>query len=218
MQPRRIFLAGSSGAVGRTVLDLATERGLRERLVPHLRPRGPTTVAVTPPPDAVICDLADLPALARGMAGCTTVVQLIGTTRKRFAQGDTYDSSDVGTTVALVAAAKQAGVEHLLLLTSVGAGAPRGAYLHAKARAEAAVVGSGIPCTIFRPSAFSGPGYRVPGWLGAPLRWLGLGKYAPIRVHDLASAILEVAVEGAPVGVLEGRSLWAAVARARRPR
>src|SRR5207245_164039 len=97
--------------------------------------------------------------LRTALARCTTVTQLIGTTRKRFAAGDTYESSDIGTTRQLVDAAHAAGtIDHFILLTSVGAGKPRGAYLRAKAEAERIVIESGIAYTIFRPSFLIGGG------------------------------------------------------------
>jgi len=151
------------------------------------------------------------------MRGCTTVLQLIGTMRSRFGAGDTYETSDIGTTRQLVEAAKASGVDHLVLLSSVGAGRPMGAYLKAKAKAEALVRESGIPFTILRPSAFTGTEERqVPGWAQSLTRALGLSRYQPIEVEDLARALLDVAVRRAPLGVaLEGGSLWEVVARAK---
>ena len=74
MTPRRIFIAGSTGAVGRTLVRLADGTGAS--IVPHLRRRYGVTH-----PGAVVCDLADEEAVVKGMQGCTTVVQLIGTMR-----------------------------------------------------------------------------------------------------------------------------------------
>jgi uncharacterized protein YbjT (DUF2867 family) len=142
------------------------------------------------------------------------VVQLIGTVRARFTAGDTYESSDVGTTRLLVEAARRLGAVHLVLLSSVGAGRPVGAYLKAKARAEALVTGSGLPWTILRPSAFEDRGgKRLPG-ARAIIKFLGLPKWELISLHELSSALLKVAVERGPLyAVLEGRTLWDAVAR-----
>ena len=154
-------------------------------------------------------ELSD-PKLADVMRGCTTVVQLIGTMRKRFAAGDTYETSDIGTTRQLVEAARACGtVDHLVLLSSVGAGSPRGAYLNAKAEAERLVKSSGIPWTIFRPSAFEDrEGAFVPG-MGAITKLLGLKKYQPIKLAQLAGAILLAATQRAPLDVaLEGGPLW----------
>jgi len=210
--PRRILVAGSTGATGRTLMRLAGERGLGDRVVPHLRPRGPATRSVDPPDGAIVLDLADAAGLASALRGFTTVVQLIGTMRKRFAAGDTYETSDIGTTQQLVAAAVRAGVDHVVLLSSVGAGKPMGAYLQAKARAEAIVRESGLAYTIFRPSAFYGEGHLgIPG-AKTVLSALGWRRYEPIAVDALAAAILHVALTRAPLGVaLEGQPLWSVV-------
>jgi uncharacterized protein YbjT (DUF2867 family) len=206
-----LFVAGATGAVGQVLVPLAERRGLEVR--PHVRP---TSADRLTHPRKVVLDLAD-PRLVAALVGCTTVVQLIGTMRKRFASGDTYETSDVGTTRLLVAAAKQAGVRHFVLLSSVGAGSPVGAYLRAKAQAEALVRESGIPFTVFRPSAFEDrEGQRMPGarWLAERL---GLTKFQPIRLAELASAIAHVAARGGPTGVtLEGKSLWTVVEEAGR--
>jgi uncharacterized protein YbjT (DUF2867 family) len=217
MTPRRLFIAGSTGATGRSLLRHAAARGLGDRVVPHMRPRGPSTVAVEPPAGAIVLDLADGARLAEALRGFTTVVQLIGTMRKRFAAGDTYETSDVGTTRQLVDAARVAGVDHVVLLSSTGAGRPFGAYLQAKARAEAIVRDSGIAHTIFRPSAFYGEGHvGIPG--AKPiLRALGMRRWEPIAVDELTAAILHVALQRAPLGVaLEGKPLWSVVADAQR--
>jgi uncharacterized protein YbjT (DUF2867 family) len=215
--PRKIFVAGSTGATGRALLRLAEARGVRGQLVPHLRPRGPATRDVPPPPDAVVLDLTDAEGLRRALTGVTTVVQLIGTMRKRFAAGDTYESSDIGTTRQLAQAAAAAGVDHIVLLSSVGAGSPTGAYLRAKAEAERLVRDSGVPWTAFRPSMFYGEGHRAIPGAKTVLGALGLRRYEPIAVDDLVAGILYVAMTRDPLGVaLEGKSLWDVVERAKR--
>ncbi len=208
---RKLFVAGSTGATGRTLLPLATARGAD--IVPHLRPASAKGRELHP--QAAVLDLADREALDEAMAGCTTVIQLIGTMRKRFASGDTYESSDIGTTRLLVESAKRCGVDHLVLLSSVGAGKPAGAYLHAKAEAESIVTGSGLDWTIFRPSSFDGEGHRPPPGMGLLTRALGMDRFRPIAIGQLAAVILHVACKGGPRGVvLEGRSLWDEVALA----
>jgi uncharacterized protein YbjT (DUF2867 family) len=179
-------------------------------VVPHLRPA--TAAGKTVYEQAVVLELQDTEALAEAMSGCTTVIQLIGTMRKRFSSGDTYETSDIGTTRQLIEASKLCGVEHLVLLSSVGAGKPMGAYLKAKAKAEALVTGSGIDWTIFRPSAFDGAGHRAPPGLAMMTRLLGMDRYRPIPIEQLAGAILHTAILGAPRNtVLEGTSLWRVV-------
>ncbi len=207
MTPRALFIAGATGAVGQRVVTQATEHHIA--VVPHARP-GSASKIVHPKVVTVALTGADLPGV---LSECTTVVQLIGTMRKRFAAGDTYETSDIGTTRDLVAAAKAAKtIDHLVLLSSVGAGAPRGAYLKAKAEAERLVVESGLPYTIFRPSAFEDrEGVFMPG-VRTVTKWLGLDKYQPITLNELASAIVHVCEQRAPLGVvLQGKALWAQV-------
>ncbi|MFZ5438587.1 MAG: SDR family oxidoreductase [Myxococcota bacterium] len=209
MTTRRLFVAGATGAVGQALLPLADARKLE--VVAHVRPKSAGRLAGR---QVVALELSD-PKLGGALRGCTTVIQLIGTMRKRFASGDTYETSDIGTTRQLVDAAKVCGtVDHFVLLSSVGAGSPTGAYLKAKAEAERLVVAGGLPYTIFRPSAFEDrEGAFFPG-MRAVTSLLGLKKYQPIKLAELAGAILHVAAERAPLGVaLEGQSLWDQVGR-----
>jgi uncharacterized protein YbjT (DUF2867 family) len=192
------------------VLRLGAARGAA--LVPHVRPKSSGHA----PPGAAVVDLADTEALTRAMAGCTTVLQLIGTMRKHFSTGDTYETSDIGTTRQLFAAARPAGVDHFILLSSVGAGSPTGAYLRAKAEAERLVRESGLPFTLLRPSAFIGEGHRAPPLMKGLTRLLGLSRWEPIPIEELGAALLHVALTRAPLNaVLEGDSLWEVVRAAR---
>lgn len=203
--PRRLFIAGATGAIGQTLLPIADAHSVPT--LAHARAASASKLAGRP---HTTVDLADTERLAAAMAGCTTVVQLIGTMRRRFAQGDTYEASDIGTTRSLVAAAGRVrSVDHIVLLSSVGAGTPVFAYLQAKAEAERIVRDSGIAWTALRPSSFADrEGSFLPGarsLLGA----LGLQRIQPIRLHEVAVALLIVATRRAPLGeALEGKSLW----------
>ena len=205
MSQRVIFVAGASGAVGRTVVRISGAEGVALRA--HYRKAPPAGA----PAGAVIFSLDDREALLSAMNGATTVVQLIGTMRKRFGAGDTYETSDIGTTQRLVDAAKKVGsVDHVVLLSSVGAGSGWGAYLTAKAKAESIVTGSGLPYTIFRPSAFDGEGHHAPPGMGLLSHLPGLATIRPIEVDVLARTILRTAQTRQPLAtILEGKSLFA---------
>ena len=207
MTPRKLFIAGGSGAIGRTMLPLVPSTNLP--YVAHFRPKpGRSSDAHT-----AIFELSDRKSLDAALEGCTTIIQLIGTMKSRFGAGDTYETSDIGTTLQLAEAGRAAGVDHFVLLSSVGAG-QFGAYLKAKARAEE-IARKYFPSsyTIFRPSAFQGEGHNVPAIAKTVTRLLSLRKYEPIRVEQLASAILHVAVNRIPVeSILEGETLWGIVA------
>ena len=201
MKKRRVFVAGSTGAVGRTVVRLAAEAGLD--VLAHARPKPGRE-------GAHVFELGETRALDAALRSRTTVMQLVGTMRKRFDGGDSYASSDVGTTRLLVEAAQRVGVDHVVLLSSAGASRWMGPYLAAKAEAEALVRASGVPFTIVRPGFFEGEGHAAPPLSGAVSSVLGAWSFRPIAVADVARALLRIAVERAPLGrVVEGRELHA---------
>lgn len=214
MNGRNVRVAGSTGAVGKTLVQVADARGIP--VVPLVRARHQGAGGATHP-RALIVNYEDVESVTRGLRGGQTVLQLIGTMRKRFNTGDTYETSDIGTTRTLVEASRRAGIDHFVLLSSVGAGKPFGAYLKAKARAEQLVLDSGLPFTILRPSAFMGAGHQIPSVFDWATRKLGARRYQPIKVEDLVDALLETGVQHTFVNrVLEGEALWELVAAAKR--
>ena len=213
--PRHLFVAGATGATGRTLMRQALARGVS--VLPHVRPKSANTEPASTWPRKAALELADAPALVEAMRGSTTVLQLIGTMRKRFAAGDTYETSDIGTTRQLVDAAKAAGVDHFVLLTSVGAGTPVGAYLKAKAEAERIVRDSGLAYTMVRPPALEGEYHRPPGFMHTVAKLPLLHNLKPMHLDQLAAVLLRVSERRAPLNaVLEGKSLWAEVEAAGR--
>jgi len=194
------FVAGATGYTGRALMELFATEKTEWKPRPHARAAGKLD-------GAVVCDPHDVKALTDGMRGCDAVVQLIGTVRARFAEGD-YDDIDYGTTVALGEAAKAAGVPRLLLLSSVGAGSARGAYLKAKRKTEEWVEGSGLEYTIVRPSVIGGEGRRGNQVLGALMS--PFPSLRGIEVHELARLFLRALERRDQVRnqILEGKSLW----------
>ncbi len=200
---------------------MAAEKGAD--VVPHVRPR---QAELGHPwashPKACICDLQDSQVLRTAISHCTTIVQLIGTTRTRFATGDTYQSSDIDTTALLLEAATGSEIDHFVLLSSVGAGQPVGQYLKAKATTERIVRQSGIDWTILRPSSFHGGGHVPPPplyWMTSLLETIGANSAAnrlrPIPLRSLAGTILHIAASRQAINqTLEASSLWRAVANA----
>lgn len=193
------FVAGATGYTGRALLEeLARNETWTAR--PHARTAGKLD-------GAVVCDPRDVPKLTEGMRGCDAVVQLIGTVRARFDEGD-YEAIDYGTTVALGEAAKAAGVPRLLLLSSVGAASARGRYLAVKRKTEQWVEQSGLEYTIVRPSFIVGEGRRAAQVLGALA--YPIPSLRGIEVHQLARVFLHALERRDEVKnqIVEGRSLW----------
>jgi NADH dehydrogenase len=194
------FVAGATGYTGRALMELFAHEKTEWKPRAHARSAGKID-------GAVVCDPRDVKALSDGMRGCDAVVQLIGTVRARFAEGD-YDDIDYGTTVALGEAAKAAGVPRLLLLSSVGAGSPRGRYLQVKRKTEEWVEASGLEYTIVRPSFIVGEGRRGAQLLGTLT--YPIPSLRAIEVHELARVFLRALERRDEVRnqILEGKSLW----------
>jgi uncharacterized protein YbjT (DUF2867 family) len=217
----RLFVAGATGATGTVFVPLAEkEHELRLHVRPQSRERSP----LGKDPRAAILDLSDDAALTKALDGCDAVISFVGTMKKRFAAGDTYESSDVGSTTALVNAAKAAKVPRFLLLSSYGAGGS-GAYLKMKERCERIVQDSGLGWTIFRPSMLVSPRDAPEGTHGKRPNIAGAGylfgaikaipgfrgwadDVRPIPLEVLCRAFLAVLREPRDGAILLGRDLW----------
>ena len=220
----RIFVAGATGATGQVFVPLASKAGIEQRL--HVRPQSVAKTSLGKDPRAKVFDLSDRKALESAVVGCEAVISFVGTMRSRFKAGDTYESSDVGSTRLLVEGARASNVPRFLLLSSVGAGGA-GAYLKMKGECERIVKQSGLRYTIFRPSALVSPpegdaetshlGRRqvpaIAGWTMALFGALpGLGPWAdrlkPIPISVVCHAFLRVLEKPRDGEVIEGQALW----------
>lgn len=208
-----IFVAGSTGATGQVFVPMATEAKFDLRI--HVRPQTAPKTPLGKDLRARIFDLREADRLNDALAGCGAVISLVGTMRSRFKEGDTYESSDLGSTRALVDGALAAKVPRFVLLSSLGAGG-MGAYLKMKGECERMVRESSLRYTIFRPSALLSPkgqplSHHGPRQVPAVVGWImsALGSLKPMPIPMLCRAILKVLHEPRDSLVLEGREIWA---------
>jgi len=224
------WVAGATGYTGHQLVRQLSERGVPVHA--HVRPDSPklaewtqrlsahgALVETTPWTDA---DQAA--ALARVRP--TLVFALLGTTQKRAraaaragAPPADYTAVDVGLTLTLLRAALAAGTSpRFVYLSSLGVGPDaRGAYLQARWQVERAIHASGLPFTIARPSFISGPDReesRPAERLAARLADAAFGalaqlgarripaRYGSITAHQLAAALLRLALDPAAEGAV----------------
>jgi len=213
-----IFIAGATGFTGRALASLPQDHNAP--LV--LQTRNEARAKEVFPGDARTrsVEVRDLFELTKALEGCTKVVQLIGTVRKKFDAQTSYESVDYQSTLELLSAAKRKGnIDHFLLVSSAGAGLGIGDYLTWKKRTEAAVIESGLPYTIVRPGLIAGteafderPQYKG---IGAFLHGLAetpfggpAGDIRPMSNELLAHLLLYIVKGEARERVVRGRGLW----------
>ena len=135
--------------------------------------------------------------LIETLIGADCVVHLAGILFE--SRTSSYQTGNVESTRSLVAAARAAGVRHIVLVSSLGAD-PRSSngYFRSKGEAERLVIGSGLKATIIRTPLLLGPGTAGGRALlrdaaGRSARLLGGGSHRlrPLDVDDLCRAILE---------------------------
>jgi NADH dehydrogenase len=149
--PLCILVVGATGALGRPAVKLLRERGAAVRALCRHPGQAADLAALGAEP--VSGDLTDPASLQRACRGATRVLAcahgLLGRGRWRSEAVD-----DAGHR-ALIAAAREAGVERFVYTSALGAhdGHPID-FFRTKAAIERAVHDSGMACAILRPSAF----------------------------------------------------------------
>lgn len=229
----KIAVAGATGYVGEVLVAELTRTGhtpiaLVRRGSPTVLGADRTRQAATPSAgdtagaakemlsaEIALVDWADPATVKAALRGCDAVVQTIGITRAQFKFGASYETIDFGTTVSLLAAAKEQNLKRFVLLSSVGASERGVEYLRWKWKTEEIVKRSGLPWVIVRPSFIAGPGRVLNRFLDAPLAVFGVvakataDRYRSIDRTALAHVLARAATSAEADGqILEGTSLW----------
>lgn len=145
-----ILVAGGTGTLGSQVVRLLLERGEPVRVLT----RDPARAADLPDAVQVLTgDLRDPAAVTAAVRGCATVVSAV---HGFVGPGKpSPEAIDRDANRALIRAAADAGVQHLVLVSVLGAAPDHPMSLHrAKHAAEQALRASGLAWTILRPAAY----------------------------------------------------------------
>jgi uncharacterized protein YbjT (DUF2867 family) len=151
----RIFLTGSTGFVGRHMLQrlLAEGHTVRALVREPARAAAPGQSGV----EFVPGDVVEGAGLDQGMKGCDAVIHLVGIIVERG--GNTFARVHHLGARNVVEAAKRAGIARFIHMSALGVRADGvAAYQATKWRGEEEVRKSGIPYCILRPSLIFGPG------------------------------------------------------------
>jgi divinyl chlorophyllide a 8-vinyl-reductase len=194
---RRIFMVGATGTIGRATARALAGRG--HELVCFIRPKaGPGGTLSREEAARMLSganlrfgDVTDAGSLAReGFRGerfdvlVSCLASRTGTARDAWAV-------DHGANLAVLQAARRAGVSHAVHLSAICVQKPKLAFQHAKLAYEQALMTSGLTWSIVRPTAFfkslSGQVERVRK--GKPYMVFADGRLTackPISDRDLA--------------------------------
>jgi len=186
----RVLVTGGTGVLGRHAVTRLLSRGHEVRVFSRRdSPSLPSGVA------AFRGDLAKGTGIAPAVEGVDAVLHAASNTGIGLGRGDAK-----GTT-ALCAAAKEAGVRHLLYVSIVGIDRIPFGYYQRKLACERLVVESGIPHTILRATQFH-------ELLAAALRRLDplpvallpvSFRFQPVASEEVAARVLEL-LEHPPSG------------------
>ncbi|HEX2979087.1 MAG TPA: NAD(P)H-binding protein [Anaerolineaceae bacterium] len=191
-----ILVTGGTGFIGRALIRHLVEMGQPVRMLVRPSPQSPNLprgVAV----EVALCSLTDERGLRAALKGVDVVYHL-ASAEGAGSRGDLF-GVDIQGTRSVSAAAAEAGVKRLFMLSHLGADrASAYPVLKAKAIAETYVRQSGVDYTIFRSGLVFGPRDRFTTQMAALLHALPLialmpgdGKtlIQPLWVEDLVTCL-----------------------------
>ena len=108
---------------------------------------------------------------ARQVPPSATLVQLVGTPKPNPRKAQQFRDVDLKSGMAAVAAARQAGVRHLVYVSVAHPAPMTHAYIQPRVEVEEAIRTNGLNATILRPWYVLGPGHRWP-YLILPGYWI----------------------------------------------
>ena len=204
-----IAVAGGSGFIGSAIVRrLSRGDTARVRVITRDPERARKRFADLAKLEFAAADINQPDAIGAAVAGADTIinaVQFDGYPVENPRRGLTFDRVDHGGTVALIAAAKPAGVTHFIYISGAAADEhSANAAFRAKGRAEHAIRAAGIAYTIFRPSLVYGPDDRAVNLIAKLITYMpvaivpggGKQKLQPLCADDLAEAVAIAAISG----------------------
>jgi uncharacterized protein YbjT (DUF2867 family) len=156
VSPRRLFVTGGTGYLGGALLPALLARGHSIRAL--VRPGSERKLP--PGCEAVAGNALDASTFTAQVAPADTFVHLVGVSHPAPWKADQFRAVDLASALATVAAARQAGVAHLVYLSVAQPAPVMRAYVAVRAECEAAISAAGLTATCVRPWYVLGPGHR----------------------------------------------------------
>jgi NADH dehydrogenase len=146
--------------------------------------------------DTFYGNVLELNTLTSVFQDVDALVHLVGVIRRQ--NRTTYERVNRQGVANVVAAAKEARVRRIVLVSAIGASNdPSYPYLYSKWQGEQEVVGSGLPYTIFQPSIMFGTGDEFLNTIAGmvkvapivPVVGSGRNRLQPIAAEDVARCV-----------------------------
>ena len=199
MTPKRIFMLGATGTIGRATLAALTKRGHQVVVFARAGSLLPTDEAGTS--EWRFGDVTDLHALQRDGFREEKFDVLLSCMASRTGSAADAWAIDHRAHLNALQCAQSSGVTHMVLLSAICVQKPLLEFQHAKLAFEDALMTSGIDYSIVRPTAFfkslSGQIERIQN--GKPFLLFGDGNLTackPISDLDLAEYLAETVDDG----------------------
>jgi len=223
---KNVVVAGATGLVGREIIRVLRERP--NATVFALIRKGSSLGDLGGCAKEIEFDY-DSPGHYERIGGdipCDALLCALGTTIKKAGSPEAFRLVDLEYPTNLIARLQQLPNKPMFgLVSSVGAGKPKGLYLRTKSEAEKRLIDSGLPHLIARPSLLLGKReefrqgefaaklilvpYQAVISAFAPQSGL-LWRYAPIEAAKVAEAMARICVDEPPLEqskILEGLAL-----------
>lgn len=202
MEGHKVLVTGGGTFLGDSIAAALLAAGAEVTLL--VRPGAESSLAALA--DRVRVVSADVwnPASLKGRArGHQHVIHTVGGLRADPSQGLTFQYLNVVSARNVANLCVNAGVPHLVLISSARAPWLNGGYITAKRDAETYIVRTGLRATIIRAPLVYLRGsrrtlfYRLMTFLGyiPPISWLGMRRIAPMPVDVLARGVARLTLE-----------------------
>jgi uncharacterized protein YbjT (DUF2867 family) len=206
---KKILVIGGSGFIGSHLVAKLISAG-HYVTVPTRRRERARHLIMHPTIDVLEADVHDPVALAGLVSGKDVVINLVGILHSRAGSpyGPDFAHAHVALPKSIVAAMQAAKVQRLLHMSALGASV-NGPSMYARSRAdgEAAVRGSALAWTIFRPSVVFGPEDKFLNTFASMSKLLPVfplagasTKLQPVYVEDAAQAFVNALDNDATIG------------------
>ncbi len=160
-----VFVTGATGFMGCRLCGALVERGHAVRGLARAGSEGRLAAGVT----AIVGNPLDAATYRDSLAGCDTMVHLVGVSHPSPAKAKQFREIDLASAREAVGAATAAAVSHFVYVSVAHPAPVMHEYIAARMAAEQAIGEAGLRATILRPWYVLGEGRRWPLLLRAGL-------------------------------------------------